>query len=75
MIELHARLYCDRCDTTLVEMNDVEDEAEARRRLAETDWGGSAEDEDGNDVCAECWKKWDAKQSGASPAADRQEGP
>jgi len=55
MIELNAKLFCDRCDKVIVEMNDVVDIEDAHQRLRETEWGG--EDEDGNEVCSACWAK------------------
>lgn len=60
MIEMHATLYCDRCNATILEMRDVTDENDAIERVAAVDGSWGAEDEGGNDVCAACWKKWDA---------------
>jgi hypothetical protein len=73
MLEITATLTCDRCGKTICEMNNIDDEAEARQRLSEADWLGSSEDEDGDDVCAACWAKFDAKQRRDNPKADSAE--
>jgi hypothetical protein len=61
MLELKATLTCDRCHQVIVEMLEVDSADEARQRLRDPDWG--CEDEDGDDVCAACWAKWDEKQA------------
>jgi hypothetical protein len=63
-LALHAVLSCDRCERD-VKMNDVDGEQEARERMADLD--GWNEDEDGWDVCPECWAKWEANHRSASP--------
>jgi hypothetical protein len=72
MIEMHARLYCDRCNETMLEMNDVDDLNDAHNRVADAGDSWGCEDEDGNDVCHACWRKWDAKFAlpGSAKAAD-----
>jgi len=64
MLDLTAILVCDRCNKTILQMENVDDADEARQRLRDTDWG--CESEDGDDVCAACWAKWDTEH----PAAD-----
>lgn len=66
MIQLNAQLICDRCNKTVRDMLDVEDIEDARKRLTDTDWG--CDSENGDDVCAECWQKWDAEHSAKDPA-------
>lgn len=60
MIELHAYLRCERCGKTILQMNDVQDMAEAERRRDDNRVGW-CEDESGDEVCEDCWKKWDAE--------------
>lgn len=60
MLDLTAVLVCDRCNKTILQIENVDNEDEARQRLVDTDWG--CESDNGDDVCAECWAKWDEQQ-------------
>lgn len=62
MIEVNARLICDRCHTPILDMCDVEDIDEARKRVSEEQSTLWCESEDGDDVCARCWAAYDAEQ-------------
>jgi hypothetical protein len=66
-IYFSALIVCDRCDAEL-HMDDVETQADVERRLRErgSTW---ADDEDGNNVCGECWAKWEKKKSMESGGA------
>lgn len=66
-IYFRALIVCDRCDAEL-HMDDVDTESEVERRLrnGESKW---ADDEDGNNVCGDCWAQWDAKHAVGLPRA------
>lgn len=70
MIEVNARLICDRCHTPILDMSDVEDVEEARQRVSEGPNPLWCESEDGDDVCARCWETYDAR---AQPVAESAE--
>lgn len=68
MLEMKATACCDRCGG-IVDMEDVVDESEARKRLSESGW---CEDDDGNDVCEQCWAKYDENVAAVSPSREEQ---
>lgn len=63
MIELRAFVTCDRCQKQFAEMHDLDGIDEVYQRLEEIE---HSQDEDGNDVCAACWEKFDAKKRSES---------
>lgn len=65
-IYFSALIVCDRCDAEL-KMDDVssESEVEQRLRMNESKW---ADDENGNQVCGDCWAKWDREHPAAAAA-------
>jgi hypothetical protein len=60
MIEMLARVSCDRCGR-LIEMENVGDMNDVYRRMAETDWCDS---DDGENVCDRCWLRWELARAG-----------
>lgn len=62
MLEMRARLICDRCHKEICEMDNIEDELEARGRLVDGPPSGYCESEDGDDVCGACWETWERQR-------------
>jgi hypothetical protein len=64
--EIRVIMECDRCDVECIMTSHSGSLTAADSQMRDAGWG---ESEDGEWVCPECWRKWDAERAAKAGAA------